>query len=82
MNISDAITFAKSLVDNPIFKPIPGMHYLLMTTDGRMRGRGVIDEIHPEWGPMDNGAPINGWVPDFRDDTTFDICVGLVMRSQ
>ena len=83
MNLTEAIEFGRTLTSHPNFVPQPGMKYFLMTDTGRIHGRGTIESIHPEWGPIDNGAPIDdGWVPDFRDDKTFDLCLGCLVRNQ
>ena len=82
MDFDKALKIAHAIVQSPGFQPVVGMNYLLLTEDGKIHGMGTVEEIHEEWGPMSNGAPIDdGWVPDLRDGKTFDICLGWVMLN-
>jgi len=82
MDFDKALKIAHAIVQSPSFQPVVGMNYLLLTEDGMIHGMGTIEEIHEEWGPMTNGAPIDdGWVPDLRDGKTFDICFGWIMLN-
>lgn len=82
MKLNEALKFAHAIVQSPGFQPVVGMSYLLLTEDGSIHGMGVIEEVHEEWGPMSNGAPIDdGWVPDLRNPKTFDLCLSWVMLN-
>ena len=81
MTLSESLRFSLDLRNHPEFKPIPGMRYVLITETGRMHGCGRIESVDSNWGPMDNGAPIDdGWLPDLRDDVTFDIMLAFALR--
>ena len=83
MDSNEALNFARQLVDSPVFDVQPGMCYFLLTENNEIHGSGKIDSIHPECGPMSNGSPIeDNWIPDFRDQKTFDLCLGVIMRNK
>lgn len=83
MNFDEMIRTAQEIVNHPDFEVRPGMAYFLMTESGRLHGCGRIESIDPEWGPMDNGAPIDdGWIIDLRDNRTFDLCLISMMKIQ
>ena len=82
MNLEESIRFGRALVGHPAFEPQPGMRYFLMTDSGRIHGCGVIERIDSKWGPISKGSPVNeGWIPDFRDDVTYDLCLGCLARN-
>ena len=60
-----------------------GAAYLLLAEgSGRIHGSGRIESVHPEWGPIDKGAPIDdGWIPDVTDKLTFDLCLGWLLMT-
>tara|TARA_E500000331_G_C16705656_1_gene475840 strand:+ start:47 stop:331 length:285 start_codon:yes stop_codon:yes gene_type:complete len=82
-NLIEALNFAETLVYNrPAFSALPGMKYFLIDEVGRVHGSGRIESVHPEWGAVDNGAPIdNGWLPDLRDSLTLKMCVGMFVMN-
>ena len=81
MTFSEAIVQGQRIVADPRFCPLTGMSYLLLAQgSGRIHGSGRIESVHPEWGPIDNGAPIDdGWIPDVTDKLTFDLCLGWLL---
>ena len=81
MTFSEAIEQGQRIVTDPRFTPLTGMSYLLLAEgSGRIHGTGRIESVHPEWGPIDNGAPIDdGWIPDITDRLTFDLCLGWLL---
>jgi hypothetical protein len=83
MTFSESLEFGKHMSTSPCFKPEPGMSYLLLAEgSGRIHGSGRIESVHPEWGPIDNGAPIDdGWIPDVTDKLTFDLCLGWLLMT-
>ena len=83
MGFDEMIQTARDLATYPGFEICQGMAYFLMTEGGRLHGCGRIESIDPEWGPMDNGAPIDdGWILDLRDDKTFELCLSSMMKIQ
>ena len=82
MTFSKAIEQGQRLAADPRFTPLAGMSYLLLAKgSGRIHGRGRIEDVNEEWGPIDNGAPIDdGWIPDITDKLTFDLCLGWLLR--
>ena len=81
MTFSEAIEQGQRLTADPRFTPLAGMSYLLLAEgSGRIHGRGRIEDVNEEWGPIDNGAPIDdGWIPDITDRLTFDLCLGWLL---
>lgn len=82
-NLTEALNFAETLVFyRPAFRALPGMAYLLLDDQDRVYGQGRIESVHPEWGAVDNGAPIDGaWLPDLRDGLTLKMCVGMFVMN-
>ena len=80
MTLNEAIEYGKYMSTSPCFKAESGMSYLLLSNRGMIHGSGRIESVHPEWGPIDNGAPIDdGWIPDVTDKLTFDLCLGWLL---
>ena len=81
MTFIEAIEQGQRIVADPRFAPLAGMSYLLLAEgSGKIHGTGRIEDVHPKWGPIDNGAPIDdGWIPDVTDKLTFDLCLGWLL---
>ncbi len=84
IDLDDALNIANNVMLGPAFSALPGMAYLLIDRNGRPHGRGRIESVDEEWGPFDNGAPIDDyWLPDVRDERTFKMCLKMyVLKVQ